>query len=221
MALEGKSCKPLRTRQGISKSLDYLRCSTQLQHWIKTLLSELLLRVRWDNCQSSLHSPQDLILEIGQINASGLKKPNNKGLFQLQKYLCGKTPNAGRNILTGPMLAELLAGSEPPSRSKAKEKKLPPCAELFAAFLTQWQSPASTAIFNSWCKQEHQGSHCRTDSSFPQISGQMYFEALITGIGSISRQDCRPEDFVQVRVHRVGKITSLESSKKDRSPGIP
>lgn len=73
------------------------------------------------------------------------------------------------------MLAELLAGSEPPSRSKGKEKNLPPCPDLFVAFLTQCQSPASTAIFNSWCKQEeHQGSHCWTDS-FPQISGQMYF----------------------------------------------
>lgn len=35
MALEGKSCTPLRIRQGMST--DYFSCSTQLQHWIKTV----------------------------------------------------------------------------------------------------------------------------------------------------------------------------------------
>lgn len=94
------------------------------------------------------------------------------------------------------MLADLLAGSEPPSRSKGKEKNLPPCPELFVAFVTQCQSPDSTAIFNSWYKQERQGSHCWTDSSLPQISGQMYFEALIAGTAGVSREDFRPEDFV-------------------------
>lgn len=47
----------------------------------------------------------------------------------------------------------------------------------------------------------------------------MYFEALITEIGDISRQDCRPEDFTSGKSAQGRKMTLLESSKQDRALG--
>lgn len=117
------------------------------------------------------------------------------------------------------LLAELLAGSEPPSRSKGKEENLPPCPELFVVLLTQDQSLQRLFLTLGANKNTRVVTAGQTPPSLR--SQDMYFEALITGIGGINRQDCRPEDFLSGKSAQGGEDHIPRSSKQDRSPGIP
>lgn len=103
------------------------------------------------------------------------------------------------------MLAEVLAGSEPRSRSKRKEKNLPPCPQLFVAFLSQCQSPASIAFLALGANKKNNKTVTAGQTPPSLRSQDMYFEPLITGMGGVSRRDCRPEDFVSGKSAQGGE----------------
>lgn len=96
------------------------------------------------------------------------------------------------------MLAELLARSEPPSRSKRKGKNLPPSPELFVAFLTEYQSEASTAFFPLGPNKEKSSKTVISGQMTPSLTShdRCILRLLITGVGGISIQDYRPVGFV-------------------------
>lgn len=84
-------------------------------------------------------------------------------------------------------------------------KNLPLCPEIFVAFLAQCQSQASTAFLTLGANKKNNKAVTAGQTPPSLRSQDMYFEPLITGMGAISRQNCRPEDFVSGKTAQGGE----------------